>query len=312
MINFSNSISGQYLVVVRDSNLNPISVKQFTNLITDIGLERIATAPAITHIFVGTSANAVAVSDQSMGVYLGGAAIDYTGTLPDQPEVDPDPAPVAPNYVSQKSVGVRFLAGAITGTIRELGAGWHDDTNATLQAGHKLFSHAKVLNSSNVEDPITVGVSDIVDIIFTLKVTPSLADINSVLQVNGTDYACKARAANLTINRIGALNQFMLPVSKVNSSDAPLGAITAAPTPAGMATTNCASVTYVANSKQSQAIVKFAESAGNAPGGIKSIHAENFTNSIMKPQTQIEFTPPIPKTSGNSFQFTATYTWNRV
>lgn len=223
-------------------------------------------------------------------------------------------APAAPDWISGVSCTVRFNAGTFDGTtITEIGI-----TNGN--SGNPVWCRALILDERGQPSSITVLANEYLDVTYTLYYHPKLDDTEFQFVMDGVTYNCIARAAYVStqaFNKYHPLQPFAFTFRALYNTQT-LGDVTGEPvySSGGKIELN-ASNSSVGYSSETPYTFKrkcnLALSQGNFDGGIGAALVANdvaYQNGLH-PQTQISFTPKLPKDSNTEMSFTLARTMAR-
>lgn len=293
------ALKGEYTLIKRNGKTNKVvSIHKFDNLITDLGLDRLGTAPALPTIFLGTGTNAPSVSDTQMGAYLYFKDVTSTGS---------PPAPTSPDYFSTVFRIATFATGTATGNLTEVGVGWYS-TNP-VNTNHRVFSRARILDGVGSPTTLPVLADESLEVIYTLRVYRDLTDDTYNVTISGVTYGVTARVAS-------AGNVAILPTAVAGGQyiagvfDGAIAAVTSTPSGNQTAPDPYPTTTpYVDNSYELASAHLLPEAQGNLTGGIKSITTS--ANGFFSGKTQMQFSPNIPKDNTKKLTLNFKYSWAR-
>ena len=308
-----SKVCGYYKIcaVNKDTGKVRLLADWFPNLITDIGLDRIATsADYMAYCQVGTGSTEPAVSDIALVNRVGGTNTITSGTYTVNS--------TSPYYISNIRV-YRFNAGTATGNLSEVGIGW--------ATSGSLFSRALILDSYGDPTTITVLSDEYLDVTYEFRFYPFESDITGSITLTGNiggTYDYTIRQARITdIVRLFGQSTAIYPVYMGNrntqyyssdayyrSFDGAIGSILS--TPSGnsggdLPYTQGVVGSYVAGTFTLTFTLTATITDWNLARGIKSIL---FPWGFR--WYQVEFDPVIPKTSEDVLSLTFTHTWGRV
>lgn len=264
----------------------------FPNLVTDGGLERMATASDwLTFCRVGTGATAPAVTDTALATQVASASVlsSSTGT-----------AATAP-YYSFKTGTYRFAAGVAAGNLSEVGVGW-------LATVSGLFSRALILDSGGSPTTITVLSDEILDVTYQFRTYPPAADTAGSVTLDGVVYSYAGRAALVTSSSAWPVPMQAGGANTITVYDGAIGAVTGSPsgTSSSSPAPTVADVAYSSGSRIRSVTLTWGLTAGNLAGGIQSIKYNHGFACY-----QIQFTPKIPKDATKTLSLTVSHSWAR-
>ena len=269
---------------------------EFDNLITDIGLDRIATGASLANIHLGTGTTAPATTQTGLITFAAQTAL-Y------QSELTTTVAGATP--YTETSYRYRFNPGTAVGTFSEIGAAW------TSAASGSLFSRALILDSGGSPTTITVLSDEYLDVEYRVRMYVPTTDATGVLTISGVPYPYTIRAASSASWRPNVTSALVsLQTVTFYGAGAALGPITGSPTGAsGVGGGFSASYpAYVPGSFARSASITVGLASGNAAGGIQAISFIWGTGAI---HMQARFDTPIPKDSTKILSFPLLVSWNR-
>lgn len=278
-----------------------VAADWFPNLILDQGLNQMATS--------GTYLNACQVGSGATPPANGQTALSslVAGTTT-RPVNTTSTASSPPYYVAQ-NVTFRFAEGAAAGNLAEVGVG-------TAVSGTTLFSRSLIKDSSGNPTTITILSDESLDVIYQLRYYIPSSDITGTIIATGNiggsyDYILRAANATTVSDANGWKLSYPQNLSTTNNVgfmafDGPIGVITGAPSGTAAVISRPTSLSYVSNSFYIDRLITASASQANLSGGIRSILAQLGVGIY-----QIEFDPPIPKTSSDVVQLTLRVSWGR-
>lgn len=181
------SVAGRFSFYKYKAENNKLvqAVEGSPNLIVDSGLELLGgNLPWGIGVVVGTGNTPPTVSDTSLGSYL-------AGTTTVQSALNKASARGgAPDYWVEGNITYRFAAGAAAGNLTEVGV-VSSFTQSPLS--YTLFSRALIVDESGNPVTITVNADEYLDVVYTLRFYPNLADTVNTLTYNSTTYTFTTR-----------------------------------------------------------------------------------------------------------------------
>lgn len=279
---------------------------EFTNLITDHGLERMASVDGeslIQRIYVGTGTTPPEFTDTT----LQNPITDGNGTI------SRGISGTAPYHVWARST-ITFGVGAAAGNISEVGAGPNSSP-------YLLFSRALVVDALGNPTTITVLPDEQLQVVYEHRHYMSTDDVVGEFTLTGNlggTYGFIARPSQVTVHNTG--NNFGWSMQKSMSftsggnyaasaqvSTAGIGTITGWPSGGETHFGSSGGSSVVSGENKVRHTVNFALGNGNLPGGIKSLR-KLMGYGVM----QFEFDPPIPKTAEDVLSLTLEQSWGRA
>ena len=301
-MNITTSMSGEYQFTVLNADRTIARQSEWMpNLITNIGLDRFGQQAIYATICrIGTGTTAAVATDTTLV-----AQVASTNVTPSASQVNLG----TPNYESRSSVTYEFAIGAVVGNMAEVGVGW-------ATTGATLFSRALIVNGGGTPTPITVLVSEILQVTYRLTLFPSIADASGTVVISGVSYSYTARMYNI-LNVIDARMLQGAPYGQLEFPTAFTGGL-AANTATTVSGTSAAmglctySVYTVGNYYRDYQYVA-GVNQGNLTGGIKTLGVrwKDTSDNVVTYYHQVEFTPAIPKTATNVLNLTMRLSWMR-
>lgn len=300
-------LSGQYTLRVRDAKSKKIKkeVGPFSNLITDIGLNRIGTSPSVaSDCYVGTGTVPPQVTDTTMSTYKvtsnSAGAITYT-------------AGTSPTWICSASRVFTFNSGTISGNITEVGVGW---ASSPVNA---LWSRELIVDSNGNPIAITVLPTEILEVVYTLRMHIPQSTFTGSFTLNGVVYNYTAKVRLAGVWRVMNSSMMFGPaIWDAYAAGCALsagigGSMTGTIVPSGAVKGPYA---YVNNSLTRSGVTNFALTDANTPSGIQGFaigpsHNNNYNDSFLSMLYQMVLDKPIPKTNLNTMSFTMSISWTR-
>lgn len=298
------TMEGEYTIVVTSETTGKSrTYGPFKNIITDIGLNRLAGASDSWGFFyTGTGTGIPAAGDTNLFTYravsnsIVGSVTNTAGSSPD--------------YWTQSTKTLRFAAGVSTGNITEVAVGWFNGNPANA-----IFSHALIVDGGGTPTTITVLADEFLDITYTFRIYPPIVDTTGTTVIAGVNHNYIVRASRLPwLNSAGALltggwsGNVVSGRSLVYTGD--IGAMTSIPAGTSMGVNAATFGTYTPGSYTLNINTPYGLTEGNLVGGIRSTKTGLINVSgILEFQTQ--FDPKIPKDNTKILTFTHSITWAR-
>lgn len=290
----TNTVEGYFKLeaVNAETGERRVLADWFPNLITDIGLNAMATYEFLAAFYVGTGSTPPANSDAQMG---NGIAYTYENTASTGGAVQTG------TVYFWRRITKRFAQGAAAGNLTEVGTGW----GYTISGNGTLFSRTLIKDGNGNPVSIVVLPSEYLDVTYEFRVYPPAADTTFSVTISGVTHTCVIKPAFITEWGIG-------PIRYVNSGrhyvyTGPVGAISGAPSGTSVSYDVPTDVAYSNNSLVRNGTANFSLTTGNLSGGIRSIVFE--CNGGGKWQCQ--FDPPIAKTSSKLLTLNLRVSWAR-
>jgi len=274
-------------------------VDWFSNLILDIGLDRLREDYFNDYCLVGSGNTAPAVNNLSMQSFLGmsGLAIsNYVGNSG------------SPDYYKYAVLVYRFNAGVATGNISEVGIGWGS-------ASGQLFSRALVLDDNGDPTTITKLSDEVLDVTYQLRLYPKLTDVAGSFTFTGNkggSYTYNSRAGQVSTPMF-MNNQKIRPLFSINNHliayTGNISDVTGVPS-GDIGSVNNISLGYTPGSFVHNVRATFSISQVNNALGIKSLYLV-CEPSYPQFTWQFQLNTPIMKTSSDSLSIDLSYSWSR-
>lgn len=273
----------------------------FDNLITDAGLERIATADAASHCMVGSGSSTPAVTDTALATWV--AATTTIQSVTDTV------ASAAPWYTGTRRV-YRFAVGAAAGNLTEVGIGWNTTS---------VFSRTLIKDGGGNPTTLTVLPTEFLDVTYEFRLYAPASDAALAVTLAGTVHTGVIRAAKATnIGSWGAHSVLANGMKSATSdsvftgySGATLGAQTGFPTGStasgNTSTSGYSLAAYVPGSLKRTITCSVGLNELNLAGGINALLFQPLRAGCF----QMSFSPPIPKTSSQTLSLTFELSWAR-
>jgi len=271
------------------------------NLITDLGMDRIGNnggAQFAPFCRIGTGTTTPAFTDTELVSQSASTATVITSSLVNAG---------APNYETTASSTYEFALGAVVGNMAELGMGW------TASTANTLATRSRILDGGGSPTTITVLSSEILQVTYQMRTFPQITDSTGNVTISGVVYGYTARL--LSAASAAGFRFESSPLNTVSTASAytgSLGAITAS-APSGTSTVLTSGVLqpYTNGTYFRDYTITAAIAVGNLAGGIKSIRTTLAGSAGTWSNSQIEFTPAIPKDNTKSFSLTLRTSWAR-
>ncbi len=292
-------VSGHFILSTNKRGV----VAEFSNLITDAGLNNLVNFLWFNGVFIGTGNTPPTVNDTDLASYLNFSAVrmaSTTGTTTSAP------------YYTWFRRTFRFEAGMATGNLTEIAMGWRSGTV------NNLISRTLIKDANGIPTTLTILADEILDVTYEFRYYIPLTDVSGNITFSGNiggTHAYVIRPANISTNTSSGWNAaagaHANPAQNLCIAYAGGGLGTIFSEPSGaIITTNSSfytsSAAYVLNSYTLTSTYVLGVDWANDPRGIKCMRVP------LGPGTyQIEFDPPIPKTNADTLSFTLSYTWGR-
>lgn len=287
---FGVALEGRFRLITHSKRYGTRVRAEFKNLILNQGLDRMAAGAAISACQVGTGTTTPAVGQTALAAFFAGSST--VGAT------DAESYVAGPPTYHQLVRTRRFAEGTFSGTnLTEVGMGW------TATTGN-LFSRALILDGGGSPTSITVLADETLDVEYTLRSYPPSSDVNGTVSLGGNSYDYTIRASN--VGSIGAegwavaglvgaaIGSTSTNGRRVYPSTSTLGAITAAPSGAGV-TVSAVSVKSYTAGDYSRGMNMTAGLTINPAGGIACAAFAMAQFTAGGANMQMSFSPVIPK-----------------
>ena len=296
MIEFKTQLAGFYKLAKHQVDAAGVEIPGsreetgwFPNLITNTGLDLLASAGFMSSCFIGTGNSTPAFTNTALdnqAAFAGGSVAS---------------GPAGSDYTS--GVGTyTFAQGAAVGNMQEVGVG--NTSNA-------LFSRALILDGAGEPTVLVLTSSDILTVYYQLREYPSQVDDVSVVADGATNYTVTTRSRNgLTNSRVASWNNAGIAGgdSGCELGNGSLGAWTGSPTGTnfGGPINNRTTPAYIPGTHYRDYTYNFATSEGN--GTVNWAIMSNFGNG---PELQASISPDIVKDNTRTLALTWRFSWGR-
>lgn len=301
-------VTGRYKFIITDSQTGAVrTIDWFDNLITDLGLEQLATKDyGIRSLALGTGSAEPNVQDTSLSNYLN-KVVGVSSIIGGTQSVEP--------YFGWNRFYFNFPLDSVTGNISEVGV------MLDLASETELFSRA-LIKENGVPVTVTILPTDYVTVIYEIRIYPPLTDVSANITIAGINHTFTLRAAQVTSMYWGS-SQFLqdnCPAKRwwsspylavqVHDELTELGDITEGLTSTYTGTSYSTTVMpYEANSHRLRVSVMFSVVQANLPNGL--IGGIQLHSAIGGGAYQILIDPPIAKDDTKTLSLTFAYSWQR-
>lgn len=271
---------------------------EFTNLILNSGLDRIAIEGFIGGCVLGSASSTPVVTDTSITSILGssttlqayGVGTANTSTTP---------------YWCSYYWTYRFIEGVATGNISQVAMAF-----GTVSAGTTLFSLALVKDSGGTPITITKLADEVLDVTYTLQLFCPSADVTGTISISGVNYDYVARPASAAI---WAANMPISTSTGVLAYPASSTLGTQLTVPSGSYISNSTNTysAYTAGTFYRDLAIYWDLDMGNASGGIRCIYI--YAGSRWQIQySKTSDSSAIPKDATKRLTLNVRLSWGRV
>lgn len=283
---------------IRPDGRKRVVADWFPNLITDVGLNRMAYGGYLTACHVGTNNTPPNVLNTSLAGYVGG-----TTTIQAESYGAQSTAP----YYGWKRRTYRFNVGVATGNLAEVGIA----TAAANGGSTVLFSRALILDNLGSPTTITILADEVLDVTYEIRNYPPLVDVLQTITITGSGaHDTVTRAAYVTSSNwgrsLGGAVSFNTSGYDGAVYNGVIGAITTGPSGNGANVSQYNVGNYVENSLERQGGYGFGLNQANLAGGITAAQYETTHGEY-----QTSFTPAITKDATKTLSLVFKTSWTR-
>jgi hypothetical protein len=293
----NTQLAGRYKIEAFDvvTGQHRVVADWFDNVITDIGLESMATGGPIQACRVGSGSAAPLATDTQLQ-----SQIASTSSVNSFADGSTSSSP----YYRWFRRTYRFAIGAAAGNITEVGVGWGS-------SGATLFSRALIKDGNGTPTSITVLSTEVLDVTYELRVYVSEADTVQTINISGTNYTFTLREmyiaqaysiASFPNAGMAYLQNYIL----TRAYNGPLGTLIGGPSGAFSEADRITVDNYSANSKRREITLEWGLNSGNLANFIQS-----FSIALTYSGVQIGVSPVIQKTASKIFRLKIAYSWAR-
>ena len=189
MTTMNNHIGLKGIFNLKFTNVKTGQIREleFTNLILNSGLDRIAVGSFIGGCVLGSASSTPVVTDTSITSILGSSTtLQASGVGTANTSTTP--------YWCSYYWTYRFIEGVATGNISQVAMAF-----GTVSAGTTLFSLALVKDSGGTPITITKLADEVLDVTYTLQLFCPSADVTGTISISGVNYDYVARPASAAI-----------------------------------------------------------------------------------------------------------------
>lgn len=279
------------------------ALAEFPNLITDWGLNRMASNGYLAYCHVGSGSTPPAFGDTSLDVFIA-ETNNKTSLTEDNTQSSP------PYYIMCRNM-YEFSEGVAEGNLSEVSIGISE------ASGSYTFSRALILDGSGDPTTITVLSSERLQVTYELRMYQPDGDITGYAD----GYSYTSRSANVTTGGPQSNLQWSFDQNGLGSYLRPgysglnafayedgtqIGAITSLPSGASSQYDDDYADSYLPDTHERTVNFKFNTGKANYAGGISA-----FSCIVGWGCYQMEFSPSIPKTSNDELTISVTHSWGR-
>ena len=304
MTTMNNHIGLKGIFNLKFTNVKTGQIREleFTNLILNSGLDRIAIGGFIVGCVLGSASSTPVVTDTNITGILGssttlqasGAGTANTSTPP---------------YWCSYYWTYRFIEGVATGNISQVAMAFGTiNTGSNTYTG--LFSLALVKDSGGTPITITKLADEVLDVTYTLQLFCPSADVTGTISISGVNYDYVARPAKAAY---WAANNPIYTSATVLAYPASSTLGTQLTAPSGSYEQNYTNTysAYTAGTFYKDLAIYWDLNNGNVSGGIKCIYIQS--GSVWQIQySKTSDSSAIPKDATKRLTLNVRLSWGRV
>ncbi|MFP5422465.1 MAG: hypothetical protein ACLGID_13490 [Gammaproteobacteria bacterium] len=295
-VKVNGEVSGYFIMTATKPDGTTRLLAEFPNIITDLGLNQMATANNyLNYCQVGSGSATPAASDIALSSRIASTLTKISQT---------DGVQTSSPYFVWSRRTYRFAAGVATGNISEVGV-------SAVSVG-QLFSRALVLDTMGAPTAITVLADEILDVAYEFRYYAKITDDTGSVTLTGglgATYSWIFRPANIGTSNTSTgwyQNQAMNTGSQFRVYAGTIGSITTIPSGVNAVVNTMSSNAYVTGSFTQSFVMTAGPADGNIVGGIRSIAMKMGMGYF-----QLQLTPAIPKTAADTLALSISHTWAR-
>ena len=302
MTTMNNHIGLKGIFNLKFTNVKTGQIREleFTNLILNSGLDRIAVGSFIGGCVLGSGSSTPVATDTSITSILGSSTtLQASGVGTANTSTTP--------YWCSYYWTYRFIEGVATGNISQVAMAF-----GTVSAGTTLFSLALVKDVGGTPITITKLADEVLDVTYTLQLFCPSADVTGTISISGVNYDYVARpaaaaswAANNPINTSVYVTALAYPASSTLGTQLTL--------PSGSYDNDSTETfsAYTAGTFYKDLAIYWDLNNGNVSGGIKCIYIN--AGSLWQIQySKTSDSSAIPKDATKRLTLNVRISWGRV
>lgn len=305
----TNTVSGRYLIKHFAADGSVKAEYDFPNLITDVGLDYLATPNGSGFYQIRLSTNTTAPTHADTA--LGGTVITPSGTLGAIPSFQ-NGITGAPDYERWARFGARFET---PGTYSTIGTFFNSSSSV-------MFSKTLIKDAIGTPTSITILSGEGLEIQYELRVKPALTDQSSTVNIGGTNYTFDVYYASIAStsymqpgSTLGWFGQLYMwgtqgSVNLTDRTQNPAAMVSGIAN--GYGSFSPSSITYgayVPGSYQRTITFTLETYMTTGNGLIKGFECAGGT---LWPGALVQVTPALPKSNLQRLSLSFTVTWARV
>ena len=297
-VNHHIGLEGIFNFKLTNTKTGEVREYEFTNLILNSGLDRIAIGSFIGGCVLGSGSSTPVATDTSITSILGSSTtLQASGVSTANTSTPP--------YWCSYYWTYRFIEGVATGNISQVAMAF-----GTVSAGTTLFSLALVKDSGGTPITITKLADEVLDVTYTLQLFCPSADVTGTVSISGVNYDYVARpasaaswVANNPINTGAGVLAYPASSTLGTQLTAPSGSYTNDATKTYSA--------YTAGTFYKDLAIYWDLNNGNISGGIKCIYIDAGSRWQIQ-YSKTSDSSAIPKDATKRLTLNVRVSWGRV
>lgn len=303
-INNRIGLKGIFQLKFTNVKTGEVREHEFTNLILNSGLDRMAAGTFIAGCILGSASSTPAVTDTTISSILGSSTtLNASGTSTANTSTTP--------YYCSYYWTYRFIEGVATGNISQVAMAY-GTINTTTNAYSGLFSLALVKDGGGTPITITKLADEVLDVTYTLQLYCPAADATGTITLSGVSYAYTVRPAQAASwNASGLFNAFVAPIAYTGT----LGTQLTVPSGTSMSNGTATASAYTAGNFYRDVAYFWDLNNGNHASGIRSIYVASGGSGQARWQIEYSATSggtTIPKDATKRLTLNVRFSWGRV
>lgn len=304
-------LSGHYKVGVIRASGQYEQLADFDNLITDAGLDFIATngvSAATVYCRAGAGSAVPAVGQTNLVSQLGSASASGTSSATNSGGT--------PVWFTSLTRVYTFAIGAVVGNVAEIGT-------FSAETGGTMFSRALIKDAMGNPTTITILSDEQLVVTYEVRKYPPASDITGTVSISidgvPTNFDYTIRAANVATNSgsilwhgTASVGNFTASVTAANAYEtSTLGDVSGTPGFGEVNASSSVTYAYTNGSFYRDQTPTWGLSAANFATGIGAILFAAVSGGTRNGAFQISFSPKLPKTSAKTLTLTFRISWGR-